>query len=245
MAIIKYLVACLALMVSSSTFAVNCAKNPTHPNCGEPVSDLTTRVEALETSVSELTTRIESLEASALDVENLKARLAEQDFDGDGFSPATNDCDDSNYNINPSAYEFAGTPEASDGVDNDCDGAIDNAYTDLDGDGHYAGIDDCDDQNPDVYSGNPSWYYDNVDHNCNDSVEYEYTTLYGWYSEFNGLFYNCMVVEAGWVNTVPACGQTGRYLDPGMISETVASTDPNQCSSLLEGYAANVTQRCR
>jgi len=42
----------------------------------------------------------------------------DQDFDG--YSPATGDCDDSNPSTSPAAMEFA------DGLDNNCDGAIDN-----------------------------------------------------------------------------------------------------------------------
>jgi hypothetical protein len=43
------------------------------------------------------------------------------DCDGDGFTAAQGDCDDSDATINPHAYDFPG-----DGVDNDCDGTKDN-----------------------------------------------------------------------------------------------------------------------
>ena len=42
------------------------------------------------------------------------------DADGDGFSPATGDCDDTNAAIHPGAIEICG-----DGLDNDCDGVAD------------------------------------------------------------------------------------------------------------------------
>ncbi len=50
----------------------------------------------------------------------------EKDNDGDGYL-FKDDCNDGNPEINPGAYEFPG-----DGVDNDCDGKIDNAEPDCD-----------------------------------------------------------------------------------------------------------------
>ncbi len=50
----------------------------------------------------------------------------EIDLDGDGFSVATGDCDESEPNINPAAFEVA-----DNGRDDDCDGAVDE-------------LDDCD-----------------------------------------------------------------------------------------------------
>jgi cysteine-rich repeat protein len=60
------------------------------------------------------------------------------DVDGDGFgSPGTvlcpagaaEDCDDSNFDINPDATEVC------DGIDNDCNGAVDEGFPDTDADG--------------------------------------------------------------------------------------------------------------
>jgi hypothetical protein len=50
----------------------------------------------------------------------------EKDNDGDGYL-FKEDCDDTNPDVNPGAYEVAG-----DGVDNDCDGAVDNPEPDCD-----------------------------------------------------------------------------------------------------------------
>jgi len=55
------------------------------------------------------------------------------DHDGDGFSENNGDCDDTNAQVNPGATEI------EDGVDNDCDGDIDEGFdasgtvTDIDG----------------------------------------------------------------------------------------------------------------
>ncbi|MGD2170764.1 MAG: MopE-related protein [Gammaproteobacteria bacterium] len=52
----------------------------------------------------------------------LEDRLANTDFDGDGFTPAMGDCNDAEINAYPGLAEVPG-----DGIDNDCDGQVDNA----------------------------------------------------------------------------------------------------------------------
>ena len=80
-----------------------------------------------------------------------------RDEDGDGYgenSPAFgvtagSDCDDSD------SARYPGRLEVVDGLDNDCDGVVDegtNAYDD-DGDGYSEDQGDCDDTNANVYSG--------------------------------------------------------------------------------------------
>ena len=97
----------------------------------------------------------------------------EEDADYDGFLPSEGDCNDQDVLIYPGALEVC------DGVDNDCDGLIDDedddvegligSYPDLDGDGYgdsegffeqcslpeqyveQGG--DCNDAAPDVYPG--------------------------------------------------------------------------------------------
>ena len=52
----------------------------------------------------------------------LEARLSNSDFDNDGYTPITGDCDDSKFDVNPNGSEG----NMADGLDNNCDGMVDN-----------------------------------------------------------------------------------------------------------------------
>ena len=70
------------------------------------------------------------------------------DQDGDGFSSCLDDCDDSGANTFQNI-------EVEDGIDNNCDGTIDegtNAYDD-DGDGCNENQGDCDDTDSNTFPG--------------------------------------------------------------------------------------------
>ncbi|MCB9035148.1 MAG: hypothetical protein H6557_00850 [Lewinellaceae bacterium] len=106
----------------------------------------------------------------------------------DGYVDNDLDCADDNAGLNPEAVEVC------DGIDNDCNGAIDDGITlysyflDQDGDG-YGGIanvidtclstppdgyssnaQDCNDSNPDVYLG-AAEICDGLDNDCNGSID--------------------------------------------------------------------------
>lgn len=72
-----------------------------------------------------------------------------EDLDQDGYCANVDDCDDGNPDINPSAAEVG------DGVDNDCDGLIDEGLPpyDRDLDGFTVAGGDCDDLDAAVYPG--------------------------------------------------------------------------------------------
>jgi TolB protein len=67
------------------------------------------------------------------------------DGDNDGYSPPE-DCRDNDPEINP------GAEEVCDGIDNNCDGSVDEWF-DKDNDGFTTCEGDCDDTNPDIHPG--------------------------------------------------------------------------------------------
>ena len=67
-----------------------------------------------------------------------------EDLDGDGFC-GEEDCDETDPNV------YLGAEELCDGIDNDCDGEIEQVV-DLDGDG-YDTCSDCDDDEPNTWPG--------------------------------------------------------------------------------------------
>ena len=84
-------------------------------------------INQLESSNEDLQEQVDNLET------NLQAQIDElrnlenwSDSDGDGFTELSGDCNDSDASINPRIYEV------SDGVDNNCDGFIDEGYEALD-----------------------------------------------------------------------------------------------------------------
>jgi len=118
---------------------------------------------------------------------------------GAGFTQLEGDCDDANADINPNMPDACGT---ADGIDNNCDGNIDEGnlqawYPDVDGDGfgntdqvvlacstppdHVGADGDCDDSNNNV-SPAATEICDGLDNDCDGTVDEGFT----WYTDADG-----------------------------------------------------------
>ncbi len=151
-----------------------------------------------------------------------------------GWVTSSDDCDDT------SAVKFPGNPELCDGLDNDCNGIVDDGatntyYRDDDGDGHgdpavtaqacapppgyVASSDDCDDTSAAKFPGNPE-ICDGLDNNCNDVIDEGATTTY--YRDADGDGYGDATITTsacapppGYVTNDGDCDDTSNAKFPG------------------------------
>jgi hypothetical protein len=159
------------------------------------------------------------------------------DDDADGY-PAEYDCDDAD----PSAYP--GAPEVCDGVDNDCNGIVDNDptdgttwYADADEDGFGGSSfsvtscdqpsgtvdnsDDCDDLQASVFPGAEE-VCDGVDQDCDDEIDEDATDPATWYADADGDGYGDANV------TAEACDAPSDTVDNGDdCDDTNADVSPD------------------
>ncbi len=177
----------------------------------------------------------------------------DNDFDNDSFT-ADVDCDDNNPEINPLAVELC------DGIDNNCDGSIDENlaityYADVDGDG-YAGFDNTLDtcSMPDGYSDEPTDCNDNnvlvnpgaseicnqIDDNCNDAIDEGQGSVF--FADLDNDGYG----DAG--NVIEACELTaGLADDAGDCDDQNANVNPSVeeiCDNAIDDNCDGIESNC-
>ena len=157
----------------------------------------------------------------------------------DGWVADDTDCDDSNAAVSPLVTE------ACDGIDNDCDGDIDedgatgglNSYSDADGDGYgdpasrvivcsygpegVANDDDCDDTDASIKPG-ATELCDGQDNDCNGDADSDAEDMTAWYPDSDGDGYGVDGATAvacdkptGYASTTTDCDDTDRRIYPG------------------------------
>lgn len=97
---------------------------------------------------------------------SLQLATDQDDWDADGYTPASGDCNDGESDIHPGAEE-----KAYDGIDQDC---RDGDLVDVDGDGYdaaVAGGPDLDDNNAGINPGVEEVCNDQIDNNSNGLVD--------------------------------------------------------------------------
>jgi IgGFc binding protein/Putative metal-binding motif len=107
--------------------------------------------------------------ALGMDVTVVDADLTQlTDDDGDGFSEAEGDCDDTDHLVHPDAVEIC-----SDEVDNNCNGATDANEPDEDGDGYGPCNGDCNDDDSAI-SPSATEIMDGIDNNCDGIIDADF-----------------------------------------------------------------------
>jgi len=191
------------------------------------------------------------------------------DSDGDGFgdpdqpieacdiaegaSPNANDCNDGDATIYP------GATEVCNGIDEDCDDEVDEGvtitvYTDADGDGYgdpgsetitceadanqVLVADDCDDNDPDAWPGNPE-VCDEADNDCNGQTDEGVTNTYyrdddgdGW-GGFAGTTEGCTVPE-GYAEDLGDCNDADTAYHPGATEDDCTDPEDYNCDGSVE-----------
>jgi MYXO-CTERM domain-containing protein len=188
------------------------------------------------------------------------------DLDGDGFTNCGGDCDESDRTI------FPGAPETCDGVDEDCDGTVDDsavdattAYRDSDGDGfgtassplascslpsgYATTAGDCDDTSASVRPG-AAETCDGVDEDCDGTVDDSATDASTWYRDADAdgsgspsLTATGCSAPVGYVAASDDCDDGDARVSPSGTEACDAADSDEDCDGLSDDADPSVTGR--
>ena len=177
-----------------------------------------------------------------------------------GYAEGPTDCDDSNAAISPNATELC------DGVDNDCDGDIDEDdaadastyFSDSDGDGYgdsnspwtacsapsgaVTNDDDCDDSATGIHPG-AAEICDSIDNDCDGDIDLDAVDAPTWYIDYDadGFGHNRYTLVAceqpsGYVDNDDDCDDTSDGSNPDAAE--VCDGEDNNCDSQIDEASA-------
>ena len=179
-----------------------------------------------------------------------------QDEDGDGY-PNTEDCDDQNSSIYPSADEIC------DGVDNNCDGAIDENvmntfYSDADedgfgnpdrsveacsaGEGYVSNGSDCDDLDTQTYP-SADEICDGKDNNCNGDIDEDISITHyvdddgDGFGDENQPLFACSSTQ-GIASVAGDCDDQNSSINP--LEDEICDEVDNNCNGDIDEGVTNI-----